>query len=84
MAAANFGQTGSAYGLWDGFGTNNAYSYQVLICDHSFSYLDSSFLVTPVVSSGATLDVVIQNPRTSFSTNGHRPVSARLISVGLR
>ena len=43
MAAVNYGKSAGTYGLWDGFGTNNAYSYQLLICDQSYY---SGFLVS--------------------------------------
>ncbi|KAK2563142.1 hypothetical protein P5673_013486 [Acropora cervicornis] len=35
-AAANYGKTGSAFGLWDAVGASRSYSYQLLICDHPF------------------------------------------------
>ena len=47
-AALNYGNAAGTYGLWDGFGTNNAYSYQLLICDHPFY---SGFLVSGYTGS---------------------------------
>ena len=32
-AAANYGKSGSALGLWDAVGAFRAYSYQLLICE---------------------------------------------------
>jgi len=98
MAAANYGKTGSAYGLWDGVGSmNSAYSYQLLICDTSFF---SGLFVSGYTGNcykkcnhwcGDTKSPYFRTASTSsslsgaaFNTNGHRPVSARLISVGLR
>ena len=42
-AALNYGNAAGTYGLWDGVGTNNAYLYQLLICDQPFF---SGFLVS--------------------------------------
>ena len=35
-ANLNYGNGASTYGLWDGVGVNDAYDYQLLICDTSF------------------------------------------------
>jgi len=97
-AAANYGKTGSAYGLWDGVGTNKAYSYQLLICDHSFY---SGFFVSGYTncykqcnnwcgdrksSYFRTASTDLRYKGVAFNTNGHHPnvLGNRLISVGLR
>ncbi|KAL9971685.1 hypothetical protein ACROYT_G017883 [Oculina patagonica] len=96
-AAAKYGNDGSPYGLWHGVGANNAYSYQLLICDHSFY---SGFFVSGYTGNcykrcnswcGDLSSPYFRTASTSssykgvaFNTNGHRPLSNRLISVGLR
>ncbi|XP_078371591.1 uncharacterized protein LOC144655242 [Oculina patagonica] len=42
--ADNYGKAAGTYGLWDGVGANNAYSYQLLICDISAFY--SGFFIS--------------------------------------
>ncbi|KAL9971678.1 hypothetical protein ACROYT_G017876 [Oculina patagonica] len=96
-AAANYGYGASPYGLWHGVGANNNYSYQLLICDHPFY---SGFLISGYTGncykhcSSWCSDPSSPYFRTAytdsnyrgvaFNTNGHRPLSNRLISVGLR
>jgi len=98
-AAAIYGKNGSASGLWDGVGTNKAYSYQLLFCDHSFY---SGFFVSGYTNTcykkchnwcGDTYSPYFRTASTdsryggvAFNTNGHEPnvVGNRLMSVGLR
>lgn len=98
-AANNYGNIASSYGLWDGVGVNNAYSYQLLICDTSFF---TGFFVSGYTGScykqcnswcGDTASPYFRTASTSssykgvaFNTNGHSPniPSNRLISVGMR
>ncbi|XP_020619960.1 uncharacterized protein LOC110057715 [Orbicella faveolata] len=93
-AAGNYGKTASTYGLWDGVDTSNSYSYQLLICDHSFL---SGFFVSGYTSNcykvcnnwcGDTSSPYFRTASSyrgvAFNTNGHNHMSNRLISVGLR
>ncbi|XP_044176300.1 uncharacterized protein LOC114957932 [Acropora millepora] len=96
-AAANYGKTGSALGLWDAVGASRSYSYQLLICDTSFY---SGFMVSGFTGNcykkcnswcGDTRSPYFRTAATNsgykgvaFNANGHRPVSSRLMSVGLR
>ena len=104
-AAGNYGNGGSAYGLWDGVLTDgvgaNASSnthlvYQLLICDSSFF---SGFFVSGYTNCYKRCDwwcgdtkspyfrTASADPRfngVAFNENGHRALSNRLISVGLR
>ena len=95
-AALNYGNAADTYGLWDGFGTNNAYSYQLLICDIPFysGFLVSGFTgscykqcniwcgdrVSPYFRTAASLSY----PGVAFNSNGAHSHSKRLMSVGLR
>lgn len=97
-ATVNYGKTADAYGLWDGVGTDNAYSYQLLICDDDSFY--SGFFVSGFTSncfklcdwwcgdgSSPFFRTVSTDPRykgVAFNTNGHKLLGNRLISVGLR
>ncbi|XP_078371593.1 fibrinogen-like protein A [Oculina patagonica] len=98
-AAENYGNTAGTYGLWDGFGADNAFSYQLLICDHPFY---SGFFVSGYTSNcykqchfwrgdksspyfrTASNDTSYKG--VAFNINGHSPnvVNNSLISVGLR
>jgi len=95
-AAGNYGNAASTYGLWFSFGTNNAYSYQLLICDHSFY---SGFLVSGYTGSYKRCDrwvgdfsspyfrTASNHPSykgVAFNTNGAISLSNSLISVGVR
>ncbi|XP_068720182.1 uncharacterized protein [Montipora capricornis] len=96
-AAAQYGKTGSALGLWDAVGVSTAYSYQLLICDHSFY---TGFFVSGFTGNcykkcndwcGDTSSPYFRTASTSssfkgvaFNANRQRPVSSRLMSVGLR
>ncbi|XP_020625793.1 uncharacterized protein LOC110063178 [Orbicella faveolata] len=94
-AADNYGNAAGTYGLWDGFGTNNAYSYQLLICDHSRYY---GFLISGYTGNcykhcnNWCSDYVSPYFRTAtssytgvaFNSNGRRSHSKRVMSVGLR
>ncbi|XP_068702933.1 uncharacterized protein [Montipora foliosa] len=96
-AAAQYGKTASALGLWDAVGASTAYSYQLLICDDSFytgffvfgftrncwkkcndwcNDRSSPYFRTASTHSGFK--------GVAFNANGHRSVSPRLMSVGLR
>ena len=95
--ALNYGNSAATNGLWDGVGVNNAYSYQLLICDTSYY---SGFFVSGYTkncykhcsswcSDGAspyfrTASTSWKYAGVAFNTNGHRSVNNRLISVGLR
>jgi len=97
IAAPNYGKQGSAYGLWNGVGTNKAYSYQLLICDHSFY---SGFMVSGFTNNcykhcdswcsdtGSpyfrTASTHASYNGVAFNKNGHRRAGPGLISVGLR
>ena len=96
-AAANYENSGSALGLWDAVGASRSYSYQLLICDNSFY---SGFMVSGFTGDcykhcvswcmddsspyfrTATTDSRFNG--VAFNANGHRAVSSRLMSVGLR
>lgn len=95
-ADLNYGNAASTYGLWDGVGVSDAYSYQLLICDISFY---GGFFVSGYTSCykqcrqwcGDSVSPYFRTASTSsgylgvaFNTNGHRSVDKRLISVGLR
>ena len=99
MAATNYGKGGSAYGLWNGVGTTSAYSYQLLICDHSFY---SGFFVSGYTGNCykqcnswcndnrspyfRTASTDSRYKGVAFNTNGLHPnvPKNRLMSVGLR
>ena len=85
-------------GLWIGGGVaDQSYEYQLIICDHLFysGFLVSGFiyscykvcyswcadLISPYFRTSAS---EIQYSGVAFNVNGHRPLSNRLISVGLR
>ena len=96
-SALNYGNRAATNGLWDGVGVNNAYSYQLLICDTSFY---SGFFVSGYTGNcykecdhwcGDGASPYFRTASTSssyrgvaFNTNGHLPVNNRLISIGLR
>ena len=96
-AADNYGNGASTYGKWNSVGANNSYHYQLLICDTSFY---AGFFVSGHTSNCFKTcdswcdDVYSPYFRTAstsahylgvaFNTNGHRLLSNRLISVGLR
>ena len=96
-AAANYGKSGSALGLWDAVGASRSYSYQLLICDILFY---SGFMVSGFTDECSKqchdwcADVSSPYFRTAsnsslykgvaFNTNGARVLSNRLMSVGLR
>ena len=95
-AALNYGNAADTYGLWDGFGTNNAYSYELLICDIPFfsGFLVSGFTgscykkchywcgdhVSPYFRTAAGFSYT----GVAFNSNGAHSHSKRLMSVGLR
>lgn len=97
--ANNYGNIASTYGLWDGVGANNAYSYQLLICDTAFF---TGFFVSGHTGNcykqcdswcGDKASPYFRTASTNanykgvaFNVNGHYPniPSNRLISVGLR
>ena len=99
MAALNYGKTASAFGLWEGVETNKAYSYQLLICNHSFY---SGFFVSGYTNNCykkcdswchdtkspyfRTAPAPSSQKGVAFNTNGHHPnvPNNRLMSVGLR
>ena len=84
-------------GLWLGGGVaTTSHEYQLLICDHSFY---SGFFISGYTNCykwcdswcGDTLTPYFRSASTNpwyagvaFNVNGHRPLSSRLISVGLR
>ena len=102
-AVGNYGNRGSAYGLWNGVLTdgvgassNTHFVYQLLVCDHSFfsgffvsgytgcykycnAWCDDS--LSPYFRTAST-DLRFNG--VAFNENGHRALSDRLISVGLR
>ena len=98
MATVNYGKTADTYGLWDGVGTDSAYSYQLLICDHSFysGFFVSGFTsncyklcdwwcsdgFSPFFRTAASTDPNLKG--VAFNINGHEPLDNRLISVGVR
>ena len=95
-AALNYGNAADTYGLWDGFGTSNAYSYQLLICDIPFysGFLVSGYtgscdkhchfwcgdLVSPYFRTAAGLSYT----GVAINSNGAHSLNKRLMSVGLR
>ena len=97
MATMNYGKTADTYGLWDRVGTDNAFPYQLLICDHSFY---SGFFISGFTRNcfkfchswcGDTFSPYFRTASTSpsykgvaFNINGHRPLDNRLVSVGVR
>ena len=96
-AADNYGKAASTYGKWNSSGANNAYHYQLLICDTSFyagffvsGHTDNCFKMcdywcgdvhSPYFRTASTSSSYLG---VAFNSNGHRPLSNRLISVGLR
>ena len=102
-ATGNYGNRGSAYGLWDrvltdgvGASSNTHFVYQLLVCDHSFfsgffvsgytgcyKYCNSwcSDSLSPYFRTAST---DLRFSGVAFNENGHRALSNRLISVGLR
>ena len=96
-AAANYGKSGRALGLWDAVGASLSYSYQLLICDTSFY---SGFMVSGLTGicykrcdhwCGDSRSPYFRTASTSssykgvaFNTNGAIVVNNRLMSVGLR
>ncbi|KAL9972060.1 hypothetical protein ACROYT_G018299 [Oculina patagonica] len=98
-SAENYGNAAGTYGLWDGVGADNAFSYQLLICDHWFysgffvsGYTGNCYKLcyswcmdqsSPYFRSAST-DWDFRG--VAFNINGHRPnvVGNRLKSVGLR
>ena len=94
-AALNYGYAAGTYGLWDGVGTNNAYLYQLLICDQPFfsgflvsGYTDNCYKqctkwcadnVSPYFRTATSSSTGV-----AFNSNGARSHSKRLMSVGLR
>ena len=102
-AIGNYGNRGSAYGLWNGVLTDGVgassdthFDYQLLICDHSFF---SGFFVSGYTDcykycnlwcndvKSPYFRTATKNPSyngVAFNENGYRPLSNRLISVGLR
>ena len=96
-AADNYGKNASTYGLWNSVGANNSYHYQLLICDTSFyagffvsGHTNNCFklcnhwcgdLHSPYFRTASTDARYLG---VAFNTNGHQPLSNRLISVGLR
>ena len=96
-AAGNYGNAAGTYGLWDGVGASNSYLYQLLICDTSFyaGFFISGYTSNCYKGCNSWCNDVhspyFRTPSTSasylgvaFNTNGHRLLSNRLITVGLR
>ena len=97
MAAENYGKNAVTYGLWDGVGADNAYHYQLLICNSSFyagffvsGHTNNCFKVC-VNWCGDAISPYFRTASANagylgvaFNTNGHRPLNNKLISVGLR
>ena len=99
MAANDYGKNARTYGLWDGVGTNIAYSYQLLICDDPFF---SGFFVSGYTGNcykrcsgwcGDTASPYFRTAATdasyggvAFNMNGYgnNQLTNRLVSVGLR
>ena len=95
--AGNYGKAASTYGLWDGVGANNAYSYQLLICDTSFysgffvsGYTGGCYkqctswcsdLASPYFRTASTS---ANFKGVAFNNKGATSLGNRLISVGLR
>ncbi|XP_078369767.1 uncharacterized protein LOC144653602 [Oculina patagonica] len=96
VAAGNYGA--QLPGLWVGGGTTDtSFEYQLLICDQDFY---SGFFISgytgcykqcshwcwdyssPYFRSASTRTAAYGG--VAFNVNGHRPLSSRLISVGLR
>ena len=97
IAAAQYGKSASALGLWDAVGASTTFSYQLLICDHSFycGFMVSGFTNNcyKICNSwcGDTNSRYFRTASTdrgykgvAFNLNGHRSVNPRLMSVGLR
>ena len=98
-ASGRWLNAGDANGLWVGVGVDNAYSYQLLICDDPFfsgffisGYTDNCFKLcnswcgdraSPYFRT-ASSDPYYKG--VAFNTNGHHPnvMSNRLMSAGLR
>ena len=96
-AAANYGKSGSALGLWDAVGANRSYSYQLLICDTSFY---SGFMVSGFTGNCSkqcnhwcadysspyfrTTSNASLYKGVAFNANGARVLNNTLMSVGLR
>ena len=95
-ANLNYGNDASTYGLWDGVGVNDAYDYQLLICDTSFycGFFVSGYTncykecvswcgdgVSPYFRTASTRSNYFG---VAFNTNGARPLNKSVISVGLR
>jgi len=96
-AADNYGKNAGTYGKWNSVGANNAYDYQLLICHTSFyagffvsghtqnCYKDCNSWCSD--GNSPYFRTASSDKRylgVAFNTNGHRPLSNRLISVGLR
>ena len=95
-AAANYGKIGGALGLWDVVGASRSYSYQLLICDHSFY---SGFFVSGFTRNcykrcgdwcGDSSSPYFRTASTNsalkgvtFNANGAGAVSNRLMSANL-
>ena len=95
VAAGSYGSV--LGGLWSGGGTADPqYEYQLLICDNRFI---SGFFVSGYTNCYKRCDnwcADLESPYfrsatsssgfsgVAFNVNGHRPLSKRLISVGLR
>ena len=95
-AAGNYGNSAGTYGLWDNMEVSDAYTYQLLICDHSHY---SGFLISGYNNncykecdmwcgdSSSPYFRTASYPDFSgvaFNVNGHSARSNKLISVGLR
>ncbi|XP_067040186.1 uncharacterized protein [Acropora muricata] len=97
-AAANYGKSASALGLWDAVGASRSYSYQLLICDNWFY---TGFFVSGFTGNcykqcnhwcSDTKSPYFRTASTSkfhkgvaFNVNDYKRVlSNRLMSVGLR
>ena len=97
-AIINYGKPADTYGLWDGVGTDNAFSYQLLICDHSFysGFFVSGFTsncfklcqswcadtLSPFFRTAGSTDPYYKG--VAFNINGHEPMDNGLVSVGVR
>jgi len=97
-ATVNYGKPADTYGLWDGVGTDNAFSYQLLICDHSFysGFFVSGFtsncfklcqswcgdILSPFFRTAGSTDPYYKG--VAFNINGHEPMDNGLVSVGVR
>ena len=97
VAAGNYGT--KLPELWTrGDIADTSYEYQLLICDHSFysGFFISGYtndckkicnnwcgdIISPYFRSASTSTAGYGG--VAFNANGHRPLSSRLISVGLR